>query len=124
MILSLTVAPAPKSEVDPAARHVIKLGKLRRDGQRVVLVKHGDAGAEHDPAGLGARARDHLQRAGDRGIMRGEMRAHPYLVVTVLLGLADDIEIPADDIADRASRVAPRRQKHPQLERHRAILIS
>src|SRR4051794_13224776 len=43
---------ASEAEIDPAARHVVELCKLRGHGQRVVLVEHADAGAEPDAAGL------------------------------------------------------------------------
>src|SRR6266849_5573510 len=55
-----------QSKIDPTPRHVIELSKLCRNGQRMVLVEHADAGAEPDPAGLSDCARDHLEGTGDR----------------------------------------------------------
>ena len=52
---------AAEAEIDPTACHVIELGKLRSHGHRMVLVEHGDAGAEPDPAGISDGAGDHLE---------------------------------------------------------------
>jgi hypothetical protein len=68
-----------EAEVEPPPRHVVELGELRCDCQGMVLVEHGDAGAEHDLARLADRAGDDLYRAGNPRIVRRQMRADPTL---------------------------------------------
>src|ERR1700737_170438 len=107
-----------EAKIDPPTRHMVELRKLRGDGQRMVLVEHRDASAEHDAVCLADRTGDDLHRAGNPRIMRRQMRADPHFIETVPLRHTDDIDIPVDDLRYGPLRVAGWCEKHPELERH------
>lgn len=88
----------------------------------MLLIEHLDTGAEADVFGLADQAGDDLLRRQDRLPQRGDVLAHPGLVVAERVGAADDLEIPVDGLGKRPA--GGRRGHEKQAELHAVTLGS